>query len=260
MQAVLWFSLLGSGSSGNALFVRSKSTKLLIDNGLSHREIRKRVESLGEALEDLAGIFITHEHGDHVRGVGILSRKYGIPVYLTEATCAALPLLVGSLHEVHCFEAGETVRVGDIDVESFSVSHDAADPVSFVISCGGVRLGMATEMGHVSELVRRRLAGVHGLVVESNYCPDMLLHGKYPAQVQHRIRSRNGHLSNQSACSLLSDLQHDGLRTVVLVHISANNNTPETVLHMAAGVLKNHPAQIILATQDRPTPLLELFL
>ncbi|MCC6143506.1 MAG: MBL fold metallo-hydrolase, partial [Candidatus Hydrogenedentes bacterium] len=113
---MLWFSLLGSGSSGNALFIRSATTKILIDNGLSHKEIKRRIDLLGEAIENLAAIFVTHEHGDHVRGVGVLSRKYGIPVYLTEATCEALPVLVGTLPEVHCFEAGDTIPVGDLHI------------------------------------------------------------------------------------------------------------------------------------------------
>jgi phosphoribosyl 1,2-cyclic phosphodiesterase len=181
-----------------------------------------------------------------------------VPVYMTPDTRAALPPGLGALPTVRVFEAGETLRVGDLEVGSFPVSHDAADPVSYAVRCNGSKLGFATDLGHISHGVRRSLSGSHALVLESNYCPQRLMNGHYPARVQHRIRSRIGHLSNQDMCSLLASLLHDQLSTVVLMHISENNNHPEEVIALAKGVLRDHPARLHLALQDRPTPLFEV--
>lgn len=255
---MLRFSLLGSGSSGNALYLASDTHKLLIDNGLTFRELTRRLGVMGAAPEELDAVLVTHEHGDHVGGIGTLARRCDVPVFITPDTAAQLPQRVGPLPKVQYFTAGDSLRFGDLEVESFPVAHDAADPVSFVAHRAGARLGLATEMGHVSHLVRQRLAGVQALVLESNYCPDMLLRGQYPPRVQQRIRSRVGHLSNQSACSLLAELRHDGLRTVVLVHISENNNTPDLVRRMVTGAMAEHPAEVFLASQDAPTPLFEV--
>ncbi len=247
---MLEFSLLGSGSAGNALLVRTPDTQILVDCGLSMRQAMARAAAQGCDL--------THEHGDHVQSVGTLSRKLGIPVFVTEATARALPQRLGALPDVRYFEAGEQLTWRDLTLDSFSVSHDAVDPVSFVVGSRGARLGLATDLGHVSHLVRARLAGVHALVLESNYCPDMLLNGDYPATVQARIRSRWGHLSNQSSAALLSAIAHAALRTVVLIHISENNNSAEKAYRLARQALGLHAAALMLAAQDAPTPLIEV--
>lgn len=255
---MLRFCLLGSGSSGNAALVASHSAKILVDNGLSFKRLQERTACVGESLEGLDAVFVTHEHADHVAGLGVLTRKMPVPVYMTGDTRAALPPGLGALPTVRVFEAGETLRVGDLEIDSFPVSHDAADPVSYAVRCAGAKLGFATDLGHVSHGVRRGLSGSHALVIESNYCPQRLLNGHYPARVQHRIRSRIGHLSNQDMCSLLASLLHERLSTVVLMHISENNNHPEDVLALARNVMRNHPARLHLAFQDRPTPLFEV--
>jgi len=255
---VLAFSLLGSGSSGNAVLIWSGNAKILIDNGLSGVELERRAQGIGVGLEGLDAIFITHEHGDHVRGVGVLSRRLNVPVYVTPPTRAALPLSIGVLPEVKLFDSGESVRIKDLEVGSFSISHDAVDPVSFTVKNGGARLGLAADLGQSSHLVRTRLSGCHALVLESNYCPEMLRMGDYPAQIQQRIRSSVGHLSNQDMCSLLSGLLHDALQYVVLVHISENNNCPKLVERLASGVVEGHPCKLHLATQDAPTPIFEV--
>ncbi|HNR32138.1 MAG TPA: MBL fold metallo-hydrolase [Candidatus Hydrogenedentes bacterium] len=255
---MLRFSLLGSGSGGNAVLVMSPRAKILIDCGLSHRQLRLRTEAVGASLDGLDGVFITHEHGDHVGGLRVLTRQSGVPVYLTAGTHGRLPApLLGIPNAVH-IEAGDTVSVGDLEVASYSVSHDAADPVNYVVRWNGAQLGLATDLGHVSHVVRRSLAGSHAVVLESNYCPRRLLAGDYPPQVRQRIRSRIGHLSNQDMCSLLADLIHDQLSTVVLVHLSENNNAPEIVRELAENVLRGHPARLYLAEQDRPTPFFEV--
>ena len=255
---MLRFSLLGSGSSGNAAIIVSRRSKILIDNGLSFRQLQARVEEVGESLEGLEAVFLTHEHGDHVAGVGTLARKLGVPVFITRDTYANLPQGVGQLPKIELFEAGDSVSVGDMQISSFSVSHDAADPVGYCISSEGAKLGFATDVGQCSHLVRLRLAGSHALVLESNYCPDMLRRGVYPAMVQQRIRSRMGHLSNHDMSSLLSALLHESLRLVVLVHISEKNNHPDLARTLAAQVIRDRPIHLHVASQVRPTQLFEV--
>ncbi len=255
---MLYFSLLGSGSSGNSSLIFTKDSQILIDAGFSLKQLAARLELVGQNVDKVKAVFITHEHSDHILGLGVLARRAGIPVYITQETFEALPDRVGKLPEVHFFEAGDTIQVGNLRVTSFSVSHDAADPVGFTVESGGAKLGFASDLGHPSQLVRARLNGCHALALEANYCPVMLRNGSYPPEVQQRIRGRTGHLSNQDMSSLLSALLHEGLRTIVLYHISENNNTPEQVRMMAAGVVRGHHAQVYLAEQDRPTPIFEV--
>jgi len=255
---LLYFSLLGSGSSGNSSIVGSKDTQILIDAGFSLKQLASRLEQVGRHLAGLKAVFVTHEHTDHILGLGVLARRHGIPVYLTKETFESLPEKVGILPKVEFFEAGDALQVGDLRVTSFSVSHDAADPVGFTVESHGAKLGFASDLGHPSQLVRSRLTGCHALALEANYCPVMLRNGSYPPEVQQRIRGRTGHLSNQDMSSLLSALLHDGLRTIVLYHISENNNTPEQVRMMAEGAVRGHHAQVYLAEQDRPTLLFEV--
>lgn len=252
---MLRFSLLGSGSSGNALFVAGPSSKILIDDGLSLRQVNARLESVGENLDGLRAVFVTHEHNDHVNGLGPLARKHKVPVFVTPRTYARFPKSVGDLPEVEHFESGDVITVDGMTVTSFNVSHDAIDPVGFTVEYEGAKLGVASDLGHVSALVRTRLANSHGLILESNYCPKMLLAGPYPAMLQQRIRGRAGHLSNPDCLTLLSSLLHDRLRVVVLAHLSEENNRAELALSLAKGVLASHPAQLHAGHRRRPTPL-----
>ncbi len=252
------FSLLGSGGRGNALLIASPSTKILIDSGLSFKGIRERMAALSESLVDLDAVFVTHEHNDHVGGLGVLARKLDVPVFMTPETYDHLPLSVGKIPRVELFEAGDDIAVDSLLVSSYSVPHDAADPVSFVVRWGEVKLGIACDLGHAPNLVKTRLRGAHALILESNYCPDMLLRGSYPPQVQQRIRSRHGHLSNRDMNTLLASLLHDGLQLVVLAHISQENNTPQLARELACRVLENHRAEVFVARQDQPTPIFEV--
>ena len=255
---MLQFSLLGSGSSGNAILLQSAGSKILLDNGLSFKQLSLRAATVGLDLADLDGVVVTHEHGDHVQGLGVLTRRMPVPIYMTRGTYENLPASLGTLAEIEFFEAGEGFTLGDMVIQSFSVSHDAADPVGFTVRAAGAQFGLATDLGHVSHLVRNRLAGSHALVIESNHCPEMLRKGQYPPKIQQRIRGRHGHLSNEDMCSLLHSLLHDGLQHVILVHISENNNSLELVEQRVRGVLKRHPASVFMATQDAPTPLFEV--
>lgn len=252
------FSLLGSGSSGNAILVMSSTTKILVDNGLSFRQLERRMDLIGESPKGLAAVFVTHEHGDHVNGVGVLSRKIDVPVYMTGPTYDRLPRSVGTLNKIKHFESGDSIPIGDLTVQSFQVAHDAADPVSYVVRSPKAQLGIATDLGKASHLVRQRLAGSHALILESNYCPDMLRKSPYPAAIVQRIAGSHGHLSNPDMNSLLSDLLHDALQLVVAVHISQENNTEDKARAMAARVLRGHPAELYISCQDDPTPMFEI--
>ncbi len=249
------FSLLGSGSAGNATFVRGSRTKLLIDNGLSLRQLKLRLAAIGESLDGLAGIAITHEHGDHVNGLRALARKHKVPVYVTPETSARLTEKLGLIPDQIHFDAGDSFSIGEFELQSFSVEHDAADPVSFVVSRGGCRLGMATDLGHVTALVRERLSGSHALVLESNYCPEMIERSSYPIEIVQRIKSKRGHLSNTDMNKLLKHLLHDELQVVVAIHVSQENNTEAKARAMAKQAMRGHPATLFVAAQDAPTPL-----
>ena len=252
------FSLLGSGSSGNALFVKSDGGKILIDNGLSFKKLSERVHQAGETLDGLQAVFITHEHGDHVNGLGVLSRKMPVPIYVTPSTFNELPSGVGRLENIRHFESGERVHLDPFTITSFRVAHDAADPVSYVVECDGCKLGIATDLGSSSNLVRQRLQNCHALILESNYCHEMIRNSPYPAQIVQRIRSNHGHLSNADMNKLLDDLLHDDLRLVVAVHVSQENNSVDKVRSMTERVLKGHRAELYIADQDKPTPMLNI--
>ncbi len=251
------FSLLGSGSSGNAVFVRGPSGKFLIDNGFSLKQLQSRLERIGESIDRLAAIVVTHEHRDHVNGIGVLARKTGVPVYLTRETDARLPDL-GRIPAKVYFESGDVLRILDFQLASFRVAHDAADPVSFTVWRAGCQLGLATDLGHATNLVRERLRGSHALVLESNHCPEMLRRSSYPPAIIQRIGGQHGHLSNQDMCKLLTSLLHADLQWVVAVHVSRENNTADKAREMAQGALKDHPARLHVAAQDEPTPLMRI--
>ncbi|GMW02932.1 MAG: MBL fold hydrolase [Candidatus Hydrogenedentota bacterium] len=255
---MLRFALLGSGSSGNAIWIATPSSKILIDNGLSYKQLDLRLRALGESLDGLKAIFITHEHSDHVMGLGILSRKHDVPIYMTRETHECLPPSIGPLRRVEYFEAGDPVAINGLQVDSFSISHDAADPVSYAVRHDGIKLGLACDLGYPSDLVLRQLSGSHALVIESNYCPTMLHTGSYPRMVQQRIRGKQGHLSNADMCHMLAKLQHEALKLVVLVHISEENNRYELAHAMARDALRKNPVEVVVARHNEPTRLFEI--
>ncbi len=257
---MLRFVILGSSSSGNAILVYTDTARILVDNGFSFKRLAASLAQLDVAPESLDGVLITHEHADHVRGLGPLARKTGLPIYMTTGCAAALPSYVGVIPNLVCFESGDTLSFNGLDAVSFNVSHDAADPVNYVFRAHGVSLGLATDFGHCSHLTRARLAGANALVVESNYCPDLLRQGPYPPQVQQRIRSRIGHLSNADVQELLRLLYHEALRLVVLCHISRDNNTPELACALARAALGNAPVQVVAAPADSLSPIYEVTL
>ncbi len=252
------FSLLGSGSSGNALLITSPTNSILVDCGLSLKQLTLRMETVGTHPADLRAVFITHEHTDHVAGVGVLARRHGTPIWMTEATRAALPERVGALTPTRIFESGGTFFCGEFLVQSFHVTHDAVDPVNYAIESNGAKLGIATDMGCAGALAREKLKGCHALILEANYCPDMLKKSGYPLHLRQRIRGPRGHLSNPQMTSLLSQLVHPALEIVVATHVSQENNTSEKVREAVMEGLGGHECRVEIATQDEPTELFEI--
>lgn len=255
---MLRFAVLGSSSSGNAMLVFTEKTRILVDNGFSYRKLSETLGTIGILPESLDAVLVTHEHTDHVRGLGPLSRKTGVPIFMTRGCAECLPPYTGNIANLVRFESGDSLAFKDIEVTSFAVCHDAADPVNYTFKSQDAKLGTATDFGHCSQLTRARLAGSHALVIESNYCPDMLRRGPYPPQVQQRIHSRNGHLSNHDVQQLLKDLSHDALRLVVLTHISRENNTPDLACMLAREALGDLPVNVLAAPADSASPVFEI--
>ncbi|MFQ5645617.1 MAG: MBL fold metallo-hydrolase [bacterium] len=247
--------MLASGSGGNSILVQSGRTSLLIDAGLSGSEIIRRLESCGCLPERVKAILVTHEHSDHIKGVGILARKYRIPVYLTEATYQASVDIIKEIPRRLRFFPNRPFPIGDIVAEAFPLSHDAVDPVGFILNCRGHKLGIATDLGFATELVKQKLKGCQTLVIESNHDPEMLKTGPYPWYVKQRVRGRQGHLSNHDALELLKELVHDGLQDLVLAHISETNNHYQLVeknISALLETLQEIPVNLTIAKQGLP--------
>jgi phosphoribosyl 1,2-cyclic phosphodiesterase len=252
--------VLGSGSKGNATYIEAGDTAVLIDNGFSGKELQKRLTAIGVPMDRLSAILVSHEHTDHIRGVGVLSRRLELPIYANRATLQAAEAALGRLHCSEPFTAGTAFTFQNLTIHPFAVSHDAADPVGFTITDGNITVGYCTDTGRVTKLMRHRLAACHCLILESNHDPELLRNGPYPVYLQQRIRSSNGHLDNETAAAFLSDLAHNGLRHVCLAHLSETNNSPKIALQTATEALANSANRptIFLAPQDRPTECIVL--
>jgi len=252
------FSILGSGSQGNCILVESGSTVLLLDAGFSGKEIRRRLGLIGRAIEDVTAILLTHEHSDHITGAGVLSRQVGLPIYANPATHRAAESRIGNVQQRLDFAAGEAFSINGLEIHPFCISHDAADPVGFVLSDGRSSLCCCTDTGKITALIRHTARRCHALILEANYDPQLLADGPYPLPLQQRVRSSHGHLANSAAAKLLSELADDApLRQVVLAHLSTTNNQPELALAcMEEKLGPRCPSFTIdVATQTQPTRL-----
>ncbi|RUM34516.1 MAG: MBL fold metallo-hydrolase [Desulfobulbus sp.] len=254
------FCVLGSGSKGNCTYVESGSTSLLIDAGFSGREIQRRLELINKTAENLTAIIVTHEHGDHISGVGVLSRRYNIPVYANPETHLAAEKRVKKLHERKEFQTGEKFFIHDLEIHPFRISHDTKDPVGFVIADAGHSLGYCTDTGRITKLIEHHINKCGALILEANHDPQMLMDGPYPMPLKQRVRSNQGHLGNGDAARFLAGLSHSSLQYVVLAHLSETNNYPE-LAHTRVQKELNRLAinfTIILASQTSPTPVISL--
>ncbi len=249
--------MLASGSKGNATYISDGQSSILVDAGLSGIELQRRLESRGLEPEKLDAIIVSHEHSDHVRGAGILSRRFKLPVYINQKTKAASPGL-GNLHETRPFECGKTFAIGNLTIHPFSISHDAEDPAGFTIGQNGTRMAIATDLGIVTAMVKEHLKQCALLVLEANHDPQMLETGPYPWPLKQRIQSRIGHLSNSDSRKLLQELQHEDLQHVILAHLSEINNTPQKAFDEVIPALNRCDAQLTVAGQYRSGPVIFL--
>jgi phosphoribosyl 1,2-cyclic phosphodiesterase len=252
------FSVLGSGSRGNSVYIQSKDAAILIDAGFSCKEIITRLSKIGKDIEPLHGLLLTHEHQDHICGAGTLSRRYKIPVLANDGTLRGGEKRLGKLFAQQEFTTGETLCFRDLEIRPFRISHDTLDPVGYVISDGQHSIGYCTDTGKVTHLMSQRLSNCDALILEFNHDPDMLRNGPYPLALQQRVRSSQGHLANEDAAAFLQQIVHDRLRYVILAHLSETNNLPELALQSAATVQAQPQLQYILSRQSLPLPLISL--
>lgn len=243
--------ILASGSKGNSIHVTDGRTAILIDAGLTGVQIEGRLRSRGVAPHELSAILVSHEHGDHVKGVGVLSRRYDLPVYANQGTLSRASGQIGHVHSTRPFACGREFTIGTLTIHPFSISHDAQDPCGFTVTGNGCKIGIATDLGVVTALVREHLRECRLLVLEANHDSDMLQNGPYPWHLKQRIKSRMGHLSNEDAMQLLAELQHERLEQVVLAHLSDENNTPEKARARVGEAIRHAGIQLSVAGQDQ---------
>lgn len=246
--------LLASGSKGNAILVESGTTRLLIDAGLSAREIRARLALINVEVESLTALLVTHEHTDHIRGLGPLVRRLGLPVYLQTDLARNLSD-VGRIDCVREFIDGEDFTVDDLTIRPFAVAHDSLAPVGFKVSGAEGAAGIATDLGTVTRLVTECLKDCRVLVVETNHDEVMLRDGPYPWALKQRVSSSHGHLSNRDGSALLQGLLWPGLEAVFLGHLSETNNNPDLAVAAAKEVLNNQATcmpNLLVGKQQAP--------
>ena len=251
------FAVLGSGSSGNSAVVECGSLRFMIDAGLSAKQLTLRLEQLGIAPESLDGILLTHEHGDHVRGLKVLLKKHPVPVLTTSQTAHVVRELGIEAATWKTFESGQSFAIGETTISSFSIQHDAVDPVGFVISHQSRRFGFVSDAGYVTKSMTKNMRGLHGLFIEANYDDDLLESDtKRPWSIKQRISSKHGHLSNHQVGELLSEIAHAELQQVVLGHLSSDCNQPDVATKHLRSRLDEagHPhVQLTCAHPDTPS-------
>jgi phosphoribosyl 1,2-cyclic phosphodiesterase len=234
----LFISSLNSGSNGNCYYIGSEEDAILVDAGISCRETEKRLSRLGLDIGGIRGIFVSHEHKDHISGIQVLSARHRIPVYITEPTLKESRLLLKP-ELVRSFEANKPIVIGNLQITGFSKFHDAIDPYSFVVEKKGIRVGVFTDIGIACEMLTHYFSYCHAAFLEANYDEEMLDKGSYPFHLKKRIRGGMGHLSNTQALALVQNHKPDYMSHLLLSHLSQNNNCPDLVAKLFAGACGN---------------------
>lgn len=224
----LFITSLNSGSNGNCYYVGNNNEAVLVDVGISCKEVEKRMTRLNLPLDKIKAIFISHEHGDHIKGVQTLSKKYNLPVYITEQTLKNSHLALDT-HLVNSFNGYETIKIGNLIVSPFPKRHDASDPYSFIVEGNGVKIGVLTDIGSICQHVIENFKQCHAAFLEANYDEGLLDSGYYPYYLKERIRSDKGHLSNKQALDLFVNHRSEKMSHVILSHLSKDNNCPIVV-------------------------------
>ena len=257
-ESTVFLGALGSGSSGNAFIIEYQDKSLIIDQGFSRKELFRRMEHAGFDPDKLCGALLTHEHSDHCRGSRVFCDALSLPLYTTAKTARYLSLHGSLPRHVCAFEAGANFELENFTVKSFSLPHDAVDPVGFQINCGDVKIGFATDFGYAPENIRRELRGCNALVLESNYDREMLMNSNRRLELKRRIVGVRGHLGNLDSCQLLPNLVDDNTRLLMLAHISSECNTRELVTDNFRPVLQqldpDGRMHFEILSQDQPSP------
>jgi phosphoribosyl 1,2-cyclic phosphodiesterase len=246
------FASLGSGSKGNATLVEAGENRVLVDCGFSCAETEKRLARFALTPDQLDAILVTHEHSDHISGVARLSRRYGIPVWMTAGTEAVHK--GGELAAWHCINSHEAFSIGDLAVHPFPVPHDAREPCQFVFSYGERRLGLLTDVGSITTHMVNALNDLDALILECNHDPGMLAQGPYPPSLKQRVGGPYGHLSNRQAAELLGKISTDRLQCLVAAHLSEKNNHPQLAFDSLVAVDGGERYPIIIADQPDGLP------
>jgi phosphoribosyl 1,2-cyclic phosphodiesterase len=248
--------VFASGSSGNSTWVSSGSTSVIVDVGISCRRATAAAEDMGLDIGTLGALLVTHEHTDHVSGLGPMARRYDVPVYATEGTHGAIVKRAGKCREPVVVKPGREFAVGDMFIAAFAVCHDGREPVGYTITDGVHRVIVATDMGIVDHAVRRRLSEADCLVFEFNHDERMLMDGSYPWHLKQRIMGREGHLSNEAAARELVMLSDGPVSTVILAHLSRENNTPLLAMETAREALRRAGrSDVAVFLSDQQAPL-----
>jgi len=248
----LFITSLNSGSNGNCYYIGNDKDAVLIDAGISCRETEKRMQRLKLPMSALKAIFVSHEHNDHITGIPRISKKYNLPVYITQDTMHSLAIPVEK-HLINSFKAHQSISIGELTITAFPKSHDAVDPHSFIVAGSGVTVGIFTDIGFSCQHITHHFSKCHAVFLEANYCDDMLRNGNYPYHLKNRISGDKGHLSNTQALELF--LQHKGkyLSHLILSHLSKNNNSPDLVSRIFNE--KAGSTKIIVASRYHETPV-----
>lgn len=247
---------LGSGSSGNSYYIENNKKAILIDAGFSAKQITEKLDSIGKSAKNIKGIFITHEHIDHVRGVDVFARQLNIPIFATKSTSENC-FLCSDEDLINPIKNDETISLAGLEIQAFAKSHDASDPVSYSIS-NGKKISIITDLGKISQDVIENISGSNFLCFESNHDEDMLSNGPYPYFLKARIRSDLGHLSNKKASLCILEHATKKLKTLVLSHLSQVNNTPQLALKTFKNILKERSdlnTRVCVSLRDKPTEL-----
>ena len=221
---------LASGSKGNAIYFESEEVKLLIDAGLTYRNLKLRLEEIGVELSEIDAIFVTHEHSDHIRALPKIVKEHNTPIIANSDTAKMIQETMDDRPTFKLFSTGETFIYKDLHVHPFSIQHDTLDPVAFTIESNGIKFGVCTDLGFVTSLVKEKLKGCHYLIIEANHDIDLLHASQRPHYYKERVLSRQGHLSNEECASLLVEIFHPGLKQVYLAHLSEECNQPDIAL------------------------------
>ena len=255
---------LFSSSAGNSVYISIGGTRLLVDAGVTASRIEANLREIGADAGELDAILVTHDHVDHIRGLAVLCRRHGVPVYANEGTWRAILERESGFPRrcMRTFYTGENFYIGGVDVHPFPIPHDAAEPVGFTLTCQDLRCAVATDLGHIDETWMSAVSGAQALVLESNHDVGMVERGPYPQRLKRRILGKNGHLCNDDCAKALIELAKKGTRAVFLSHLSADNNLPEVAYNTVCEALERagwlHDVRVMVSRRDRVSDLLVL--